>query len=200
MKRLNMSVLGFVMVMTILVPSASITAQRRRAVVVHPRPVVVHHPVVRARLALRAGHPIHRVLPANVVVRSARNIVAVRAPLVFLPALAWRATLVSLPVRERLVWQDSETIARDEDWVDTNFGIDHEGNALFLDIDGKAKLNFAEVTFANGNVQVVDFNEHTHGSGVYKLLDFADGRHVSTVRILAKSESDNTKLAVYLSK
>ena len=51
-----------------------------------------------------------------------------------------------------------------------------------------------------GNVQVVDFNEQTHDSGVYKLLDFADGRHVSIVRILAKSESDETKLAVYLSK
>lgn len=49
-------------------------------------------------------------------------------------------------------------------------------------------------------VQVVDFNEQTHGSGIYKLLDFAGGRHVSTVRILAKSESDEAKLAVYLSK
>lgn len=105
-----------------------------------------------------------------------------------------------MPPRERLVWEDSETIARDEEWVDTNFGIDNEGNALFLNISGKAKINFAEVTFANGNVQVVDFDEQTHGTGVYQLLDFADGRHVSTVRILAKSESDSTKLAIYLSR
>jgi len=56
------------------------------------------------------------------------------------------------------------------------------------------------VTFANGNVQVVDFNEQTHRTGIYRLVDFADGRRVMTVRILAKSESDNTKLAVYLSK
>jgi hypothetical protein len=46
----------------------------------------------------------------------------------------------------------------------------------------------------------VDFNEKTHGPGIYKLLDFADGRHVSTVRILALSKSDDTKLVVYLSK
>ena len=132
--------------------------------------------------------------------RPAHRLVTVRAPLVYLPSVAWRAATVSLPGRERLVWQDSETITRDEDWVDTNFGIDSDGNALFLDIDGRTRLNFAEVTFANGNVQVVDFNEQTHGSGIYKLLDFADGRHVSTVRILAKSESDETKLAVYLSR
>jgi hypothetical protein len=107
---------------------------------------------------------------------------------------------VSLPVRDRLVWQDSETISHEEEWVDTNFGIDDNGNALFLDIDGRTKLNFAEVTFANGNVQVVDFNEKTHGNGIYSLLDFPDGRRVSTVRILAKSESKDTKLTVYLSK
>ena len=64
---------------------------------------------------------------------------------------------------------------------------------------GKAELNFAEVTFANGNVQVVDFNDETHDSGIYKMLDFADGRHVKTVRILALSKSADTKLNVYLS-
>jgi hypothetical protein len=98
------------------------------------------------------------------------------------------------------VWEDSEVIEREEDWVDTNFGIDNSGDALMLDISGKAKLNFAEVTFANGNVQLVDFNEQSNNSGLYKLLDFADGRHVKTVRILAKSESDKSKLTVYLSK
>ena len=33
--------------------------------------------------------------------------------------------------------------------------------------------------FTNGNVQVVDFDEKTHGAGLYSLLDFADGRRVS---------------------
>ena len=125
---------------------------------------------------------------------------AVRSPLVFLPAITWTRTLAVLPVGDRLVWQDSEEIDEDDGWVDANFGVDSEGNALFLNIGGRTKLNFAEVTFANGNVQVVDFNEQTHDTGIYKLLDFADGRRVNAVRILAKSESDETKLAVYLSK
>jgi hypothetical protein len=56
------------------------------------------------------------------------------------------------------------------------------------------------VTFANGNVQVVDFNDRVHSSGLYKLLDFNDGRHVKTARLLAKSNSDKTRLVVYLSK
>ena len=171
MKRTILNFIGFsIVVASVLSPSASF-AQRRRVVVAR-HPVVVHRSVVHTRLVVRRGHPIRRVLPATVVVRPARTLVAVRAPLVYLPALAWRSTVVTLPARERLVWQDSETIARDEEWVDTNFGIDSSGNALYLDIAGKARLNFAEVTFANGNVQVVDFNEQAHDSGIYRLLDF----------------------------
>ena len=47
---------------------------------------------------------------------------------------------------------------------------------------------------------MVDFDERALNTGIYKFLDFADGRHVKTVRMLAKSETDETTLAVYLSK
>jgi hypothetical protein len=180
-------------IISTLASSESWAGQRRRVVVTTRRPA-------RTRVVVHPGHPIRRTLPAAVVVRPPHRTVVVSAPLIFLPAVAWRATVVPLPARERLVWQDSENITREEEWVDTNFGIDDNGNALFLDINGRTKLNFAEVTFANGNVQVVDFNEKTHGNGIYSLLDFSDGRRVSTVRILAKSESEDTKLTVYLSK
>jgi hypothetical protein len=145
-------------------------------------------------------HPIRRAFPATVVVRPAHKTVVVARPPVYLPAIAWRPAIVPLPARDRLVWQDSERIENGEGWVDTNFGIDESGNALYLDINGDARLNFGEVTFENGNVQVVDFNEQAHKSGIYRLLDFADGRHVKTVRLVAKSETPETKLVVYLSK
>jgi hypothetical protein len=190
MTKLNMRFQCCVIVIATLCAPAAL-GQRRRTVVVR-RP--------HSTLVVRTGHPIRRVLPASVVVRPARVAVAVRAPLVFLPALAWTAAIVSLPDRDRLVWQDSESITDDEGWVDTNFGIDRTGDALFLDINGKAKLNFAEVTFANGNVQVVDFDEKTHKTGIYKLMNFTGDRHVMTVRILMKSESDTTRVAVYLGK
>lgn len=200
MKRLILNFLGFAIVITALVSPDGSAGQRRRVVVRPVRPVVVRRPVVRTKLVVRTGHPLRRTLPATVVIRPARRTVVVNKPLVFLPALTWTRTVVSLPASERLVWQDSEEINRDEGWVDTNFGVDSSGNALFLDINGAAALNFAEVTFANGSVQVVDFREQTHGTGIYKLMDFADGRHVSTVRLLAKSNSEDTKLTVYLSK
>ena len=193
MKRLVLILTLTITAVMTVASSEGWAAQRRRV-------VVTRRPVRRTRVVVRPGHPIRRVLPTAVVVRPARKTVLVSAPIVFLPAMTWRAAVVSLPGRDRLVWQDSDTISREDEWVDTNFGIDEEGKALFLDINGRTKLNFAEVTFANGNVQVVDFDEKTHGAGLYSLLDFADGRRVSTVRILAKSESEDSKLTVYLSK
>jgi len=195
MKRLILTVLSFAIIIVMLL-SLDAAAGQRRGVAHHP----VGRPIVHTRLVIHPRHPIRRVLPAAVVVRPARRAVVVGAPLTFLPAVAWTPVVAPMPPRERLVWQDNEAISSEEGWVDTNFGIDDSGKALLLELNGKADLNFAEVTFANGNVQVVDFNEKTHDTGVYKLLDFADGRHVKTVRILAKSESDETKMSVYLSK
>jgi len=202
MKRLTLSLFSCAVVLVALVPAETIVGQRRRVVVRPARPgrVVVRRPVVHTKLIVRNGHPIRRVLPSTVVVRPAHRVVTVGPSLLFLPHVVWVPRTLSMPASDRLVWQDNESLDRDEGWVDTNFGVDDSGKALFLDLTGKTALNFAEVTFANGNVQVVDFNVRTHGPGFYKLLDFGDGRHVKTVRILAKSESDATKLTVYLSK
>src|SRR5256714_15267102 len=95
----------------LLLTATGSMAQRRRAVVVRP----ARHPIAaRHALIVRTGHPIRRLLPREVVVRAARRAVLVRAPLRYLPGLTWRAVLVSLPPRERIVWQDTETITRDE--------------------------------------------------------------------------------------
>jgi hypothetical protein len=200
MKRRILNSLALAILLAALLPAAAAAAQRRRVVVARPRPVVVRHAVRHTKVVVHPGHPLRRALPDRVVVRPARRTVAVGAPLVFLPAVTWTAAAVAPPPRERLVWEDSEVITRDEGWVDTNYGVDGHGDALFLRIDGAAQLNFAEVAFSNGNVQVVDFNDRTHGDGLYRLLDFSDGRHVKTVRLLAKSKRDETTLAVYLSK
>ena len=190
MSRLLTGCVTGILLLSILGPTDA-AAQRRR--------VVVHRgPVRRTTIVVRPGHPIRRVLPTTVVVRPARTAVVVRAPLVFLPALVWAPVVVTVPAREHLVWEDSETIERDEEWVDSNFGIDRRGTALLLQVDGRARLNFAEVTFENGDVQVVDFNEQTHDKGVYNLLDFKDGRRVMTVRLLARSETPETTFQVYL--
>ena len=194
MNRRMLNSLGLAILLAALLPAPVSVAQRRRVVVTRPRPV--RH----TKVVVHAGHPLRRALPDRVVVRPARRTVVVNVPTVFLPALTWTAAATALPARELLVWEDAEVITRDEGWVDTNFGVDGHGDALFLRVGGSAQLSFAEVAFANGNVQVLDMGERTHGEGVYRLLDFADGRHVKTVRLLAKSKHDETTLAVYLSR
>jgi hypothetical protein len=200
MKRVTL--FSFALVFAALFAPEFMAGQRRRVVVRPARParVVVRRPVAHTRLVVRNGHPIRRVLPSTVVVRPARKVVTLNTPVVYLPARTWNATVVSLPSSDRLVWQDSEEIHSDEGWVDTNLGVDGTGNALFIKIDGLAQLSFAEVVFGNGNVQVVDFNDSAQRAGVYNLLDFSDGRHVNAVRLLAKSNSDDAKLTVYLRK
>jgi hypothetical protein len=67
-------------------------------------------------------------------------------------------------------------------------------------VDGRVPLNFADVTFDNGDVQVVDFDEKSHGSGVYRLYDFPGVRNVKTVRIVARARSADATLRLYLNR
>ena len=176
-----------------LLQPAHLSADRR---VVVRRETVVS----RTTVVVHPGHPIRRALSRTVIVRPARTTVVVGASLVFLPAVVWGATVVSLPPRERLVWEDSEVIHRNEDWVDCHFGIDRGGDGLFLRVDGRAHLDYAEVTFGNNQVQVVDFQDRPHNTGTYELLSFPGGRNVKTVRLLAKSMTERTKFSVYMRK
>ena len=169
---------------------APIGALAQRRVVVKRNRVVVTRP----------GHPIRRTLPAAVIVRPARTRVVVGGALIFLPAVVWTAAVVSLPARDRLVWQDSESFDKDEDWVESNFGIDSKGNALYFELAGRAELNYADITFNNGEVQTVDFEEKVRTPGTYRLLDFANGRHVKTVKILARARTPHAKISVFMAK
>jgi len=156
------------------------------------RRVVVRGP--RVRVTVRPGFPIRRTLP-NVVVRPG---VTVRvAPRVYLAPVVFTAAVVaSLPASD---WRLSEDIDREDGWTDFTMDVDRRGNRLYLQIeDGAAQISFAEVVFENGETQVVDFNDRAHARGVYTLLDFANGRKVDHVRIVAKAAGDDTQITLHL--
>lgn len=69
----------------------------------------------RTRVVVRPGHPIGRVATRTVIVRAARRVVAIRGPVVFLPPVMWATRTVTLPGRDRLAREDSETIRRNEE-------------------------------------------------------------------------------------
>ena len=153
--------------------------------------------VTRIRVTTHAGFPLHRTFP-NVVVRPG-PVVRV-APHVYLAPIAFGAVVVrSLPPAGARVWTASETLSREDQWTDFTMNVDQRGRNMLLEIDrGAAQISFAEVVFENGDAQVVDFNDRVHASGVYSLIDFADGRKVDHVRIVAKADTNESVIRLYL--
>lgn len=150
----------------------------------------------RTHVTVTRGFPIHRTLP-TVVVRGP----AVRvAPRLYLAPIVFTAAVVAaLPPAERRVWTSAERLEREDGWTDFTLNVDRRGTKLLLDIDGgAAQINFAEVVFDNGETQVVDFNERVHARGTYSLLDFRDGRKVDHVRMVAKADTANANIKLYL--
>lgn len=150
---------------------------------------------VRVNLRVGVGHPIHRA--RTVVVR--RPAVVVAAP-VYAAPVVWTRVAVVAPPRERMVWEDGEVLHRDEDWTDTSLRVNSRGKELFLRLEGRAQVDFAEVAFHNGQVQVVDFNEAVLGAGTHRLLDFANGREVESVRLVARAKSPRARVTVLMAK
>jgi hypothetical protein len=150
--------------------------------------------VTRVRVTTRPGFPIRRTFP-TVVVRPG-PVVRV-APRVYLGAVAFTAVrIASLPP---VTWTAGEDLDREEGWTDFTINVDRRGTRLLLDIDrGAAQISFAEVVFENGEAQVVDFNDSIHRTGVYSLLDFKDGRKVDHVRVVAKADTRESVIRLYL--
>lgn len=155
---------------------------------------------VRVNIRLGPGHPLRR--PARiVVVRPARpGAVVFTGRVVYVAPVVWRRAVVPLPPRDRLVWEDNETLHRREDWVDTTLHVHNRGEALYLRVGGRAQIDFAEVQFGNGQVQVVDFQEGALEPGIYTLLDFPGSRDVHSVRLVGRARTPQTRLTVLMRK
>lgn len=151
---------------------------------------------VRVNINVGVGHPIRR--PRTVIVQRAPLVVGPRV--VYAAPVVWAPTLVTLPPKPRMVWEDSEILDRRDDWVDVGLPVNNTGDALFLRIVGRAQVDFAEVHFGNGQVQVVDFNEAAVQQGAFRLLDFADGRRVMTVRLVARARTPQATLTLLMKK
>jgi hypothetical protein len=90
--------------------------------------------------------------------------------------------------RERLTWSDSVYFYADEGWVEFVLDCNAWGERLWIEVrDGRARFEWAEVVFNNGESQVIDFSGRSLGPGLYPLLDFRGGRRVDHVRMVAQA-------------
>ncbi len=163
------------------------------------RTVVVHHRGPRAKVVVRRGWPLHRALP-EVYVHPLRGRLLVPTPRRYLASVAFRPAVVVLPAGDVLVWQDTDTFDRDDDWTETTYAVGERGDRLVFHLTGTAQVSFAEVVFENGDSQVIDFNDKTLGEGTYRLLDFPDGRKVSHVQMVVRARTEKAVIAVYLAR
>jgi hypothetical protein len=153
----------------------------------------------RAVVVVGPGHPIHRAMH-SVVFRRPAAVVRV-APVRFLPLVVWAPVVVTRPAAETFSWQDSEILLQDEGWAEIVFDSNQRGRRLYLEVlSGKVQFDFAEVVFENGDTQVVDFSEKTRDPGFYSLLDFADGRKVDHVRLIARAKSKESRIVLVMEK
>lgn len=182
-----------VLLLLLAVESAAPALAARRRVVVHRGP---RH---RAVVVVHRGWPLDRPL-RQVVVHPVRTVVRV-TPAVFLAPVVWAPVVVVRPAADALIWEDGETLAKDDDWSEFTLNCDARGRKLYLEIaEGKVEGDWAEVVFDNGDAQVVDLNQQTRGPGFYPLLDFRDGRKVDHVRVVARAKSDEARVVLHLGK
>ena len=156
----------------------------------------------RTTVVVHRGWPLVR--PARVVVvRPA--VIAVRVtPRVYLRPVLWTSiavTAATAPAPAMLAWTDGATLAENDDWTEFTLNVDQRGHRLWYEVtNGEVQADWAEVVFANGETQVVDFAEHTQGPGLYPLLDFANGRRIDHVRIVARATTPDAHVVLRLEK
>jgi hypothetical protein len=165
------------------------------------RVVVVRHAPHRTTVVVHKGWPLAR--PARVVVVRPAAVTVRVQPRVYLRPVVWTtmAVAVAAPTADALTWVDGATLSQDEDWTELTLNCGHRGSRLWYEVkSGKVQADWAEVVFANGETQVVDFSEHTQTPGLYPLIDFKEGRTVDHVRMVARAKSEDARLALRLER
>lgn len=185
MKRLW--VVGLVMALAVQSAILASPALRRPR---PPRKVVVVHRGFPLKRALRHVYIRPLVRPYRVLPRT------------FLPLVIWTGTPVTvLPQGHVLVWEDSTTLTRDEDWTEIGLNCENTGTKLWLEVvAGRVQFDWAEVAFGNEEAQVVEMNECVRDPGLYLLFDFAAGREVDHVRLIARAQTPEARIALKMEK
>ena len=164
------------------------------------RRVVVRRGPRRTVVVVHRGWPIRRPM-RTVIVHRPGFVVRVGTVHYLAPVVFGGVVVVTPPAREMMVWQDAETLNRAEDWTEFTLDSNARGTKLWLQVqNGKIQFDWAEVVFENGDARVVDFKEAAYGEGLYPLLDFADGRKVDHVRLVARAKTPEAKVALMMEK
>lgn len=152
----------------------------------------------RTKVVVHRGFPLRRKMH-TVVVRPARVAVRVR-PALFLAPVVWAPVVIARPAASGVAWEDAENLSMEDDWTEFTLNADSRGRKLALHVTGSVQIDFAEVVFDNGEARVVDFGNKTRPAGDYQVLDFADGRKVDHVRMVARARTNEARIGLWMVK
>ncbi|HTO90372.1 MAG TPA: hypothetical protein VMJ70_04515 [Candidatus Sulfotelmatobacter sp.] len=156
----------------------------------------------RTTVLVRPDWPLQRPQRSVVVSHTA---VAVRVtPIRYLAPVHFAGLAVTAPAsagRGGLIWEGAANLQRGDDWTESTLSCDTRGTGLWMQVrEGSVQFDWAEVVFANGDSQVVDFSERSYRDGLYALLDFHDGRRVDHVRLVARASSPEARVVLKMQK
>jgi len=165
------------------------------------RRVIVRHRAGprRTTVIVRRGWPLRRPM-RMVIVHPLRHVVRIETRTYLHPVVFGGVLMATAPAADALVWEDSETLSRDDDWTEFTLDCDTRGTRLWFQVMGRVEVDWAEVVFEDGEAEVVDFGARTQGPGLYSLLDFRDGRKVDHVRMVARARSDEARVTLRMEK
>jgi hypothetical protein len=89
-------------------------------------------------------------------------------------------------------------LARRDGWTSLTFDLNDQGSALFLEVQGKAEFETADILCEGGEVISVDLRHEVRGGGLYQLHDLGGQRRVSLVRVTARAQSGTARVGLRL--
>lgn len=102
---------------------------------------------------------------------------------------------------DRLLWEDAITIYGDEGWIEFTLDCGATGERLWIEVrDGRSHIDWAEIVFEDGSVQVVDFSDRSLAPGLYQILDFRGYYRVEYVRMVARASTREARLILRLER
>jgi hypothetical protein len=112
---------------------------------------------------------------------------------------AW-LTLRILGASFRAQPANSAALQRTEGRRVLEFPVGEQAAGLFVRVSGDIEFERADIGFPDGSLQSVDAFGERRGSGIYRLVNFDEGRAVDWVRIVLRARSRNARVDLLIGR
>lgn len=131
---------------------------------------------------------------AEIIIRPFARRAVIFAPVAPRPVVIEEPTIINQPVQQSYASSGSYNIYSRDGWVNIDVPVEQSGRRLYLNLDGEAKFDYAEIKFGDGQVERVNLHNQVYNGGNIEIANFGRNRHVSSVDLRARSDSNRSHL------